>query len=50
MGGFQHRTASAAWQRSTADRLAWPMAVLAIGGFSVVSWLAVGLLAKLLFG
>ncbi|WP_372617599.1 hypothetical protein [Falsiroseomonas sp.] len=50
MSGFQHRTASAEWQRSTADRLAWPIAVLVIAALSLGAWLTVGLVAGLLFG
>jgi hypothetical protein len=50
MSGFQHRAASAAWERSTAERLAWPVAVLVIGALSLGGWLGIGVLARLLFG
>ena len=36
--------------RPDAERLSWPAATLAIGALSLMSWLAVGMVARLLFG
>ena len=48
--GFQHQVATEGWSAGSAQRLAWPAAVLVIAGISLLGWVLLGVVAKLLLG